>query len=750
MKVSDLMSNLQREWPTLSCPSNDGVHFWTHEWEKHGTCAESELDQHDYFEAGLKLKQKANLLHVLTNAGIKPDDKFYEIKEIERAIKEAIGFAPGIECNKDSSHNSQLYQLVSVDNSLIPPYSPAHGNPSITQIACNEQDDERGYMSDATAKERLSRPRKLSSIFLRFYGGLLVASMCMFFTVYRYIDLKPPVEKPYITASILTPNTTLPLEWLRITVPDFMNEARNTQEALSGDEIVTVSSLFLEQNVSKEEREPLLTWNRLQSLVDNAQSLANGVDAIKEAGIVWESLLSAVEAEKLADANVNQTRRGREELCPQFLSKMNATEDDGSSLKLKIPCGLTQGSSITVIGIPDGLVGSFRIDLTGQPLPGEPDPPIIVHYNVRLLGDKSTEDPVIVQNSWTVARDWGVEERCPNYDPDLNKKVDDLDQCDKVVGREVNRTSSTSLQSNTSRGIPASKHEKYFPFKKGFLSVATLRVGTEGMQMTVDGKHITSFAFRDTLEPWLVSEVRITGDLKLLSILASGLPTSEESEHVVDLEALKAPPLSPLRPLDLVIGVFSTANNFKRRMAVRRTWMQYDDVRSGRVATEVDSAKFIMKTDDDAFVRVDEVLLSLSMINNTRGLIYGLINSNSQPIRNPDSKWYISYEEWPEEKYPPWAHGPGYIVSRDIAESVSKLFKEGNLKMFKLEDVAMGIWIADLRKHGLEPHYENDGRIISEGCKDGYVVAHYQSPAEMTCLWRKYQETKRSICCRGW
>ncbi|KAG7598210.1 Galectin carbohydrate recognition domain [Arabidopsis suecica] len=49
----------------------------------------------------------------------------------------------------------------------------------------------------------------------------------------------------------------------------------------------------------------------------------------------------------------------------------------------------------------DGLVGSFRIDLTGQPLPGEPDPPIIVHYNVRLLGDKSTEDPVIVQNSWT-------------------------------------------------------------------------------------------------------------------------------------------------------------------------------------------------------------------------------------------------------------------------------------------------------------------------------------------------------------
>ena len=87
-----------------------------------------------------------------------------------------------------------------------------------------------------------------------------------------------------------------------------------------------------------------------------------------------------------------------------------------------------------------------------------------------------------------------------------------------------------------------------------------------------------------TLEPWLVSEVRISGDLNLISVVASGLPTSEDSEHAVDLEVLKSVPLSPKRTLDLFIGVFSTANNFKRRMAVRRTWMQYAAVRSGAVA----------------------------------------------------------------------------------------------------------------------------------------------------------------------
>ena len=51
-----------------------------------------------------------------------------------------------------------------------------------------------------------------------------------------------------------------------------------------------------------------------------------------------------------------------------------------------------------------------------------------------------------------------------------------------------------------------------------------------------------------------------------------------------------------------------------------------------------------MKTDDDAFVRVDEVLASLKKTKVNHGLLYGLINSDARPHRNPDSKWYISPE----------------------------------------------------------------------------------------------------------
>lgn len=61
---------MEKNWPSLSCPSSNGFRFWSHEWEKHGTCAESELDQREYFESALKLKEKSNLLQFLKQAGI--------------------------------------------------------------------------------------------------------------------------------------------------------------------------------------------------------------------------------------------------------------------------------------------------------------------------------------------------------------------------------------------------------------------------------------------------------------------------------------------------------------------------------------------------------------------------------------------------------------------------------------------------------------------------------------------------------
>ncbi|KAL5981184.1 hypothetical protein ACLOJK_029105 [Asimina triloba] len=110
-QMEDLLPEMQARWPTLACPTNNGSRFWAHEWEKHGTCSESVLSQHDYFEAALNLKKQVNLLQILRDAGIEADGGFYSPSSITEAIREATGFMPGLQCNFDEGRNPQLYQI---------------------------------------------------------------------------------------------------------------------------------------------------------------------------------------------------------------------------------------------------------------------------------------------------------------------------------------------------------------------------------------------------------------------------------------------------------------------------------------------------------------------------------------------------------------------------------------------------------------------------------------------------------------
>ncbi|CAA0834879.1 Probable beta-1-3-galactosyltransferase 16 [Striga hermonthica] len=164
------------------------------------------------------------------------------------------------------------------------------------------------------------------------------------------------------------------------------------------------------------------------------------------------------------------------------------------------------------------------------------------------------------------------------------------------------------------------------------------------------------------------------------------------------------------------------------------------------LGTKILRAKYIMKMDDDAFVRVDEVLSSLKG-KPSNGLLYGHISFESTPHRDKDNKWFISDEEWPHSSYPPWAHGPGYIISQDIARFIVQGHKERDLTLFKLEDVAVGIWINQYETSGKKIEYSNDDRFYNAGCDTDYMLAHYQNPRMMLCLWEKLQKEHKAECC---
>ncbi|GAV71651.1 Gal-bind_lectin domain-containing protein/Galactosyl_T domain-containing protein [Cephalotus follicularis] len=554
-----------------------------------------------------------------------------------------------------------------------------------------------------------------------------------------------------------------------------------------------LEDLYAPINNTTDESKALLVWSQMRLLLSSSNALPETTRGIKEASVAWKYLMSTIEKWKASKLRENDSR----ENCLSFVSTIGKPMSS-TGMILKISCGLVEYSSITLVGIPDGRNRSFEIELVGSES-GRPKPPIILHYNVSLPADNMTEEPFITQNTWNNDLGWGKEERCPAHRSATNLKVDGLALCNQqvvqsTVDEKQNVTNPGSgMLANFSQG--SAHASASFPFVVGIPFTATLWVGLEGFHMNVNGRHETSFAYREKLEPWSVNGVKVAGGLDLLSAIAKDLPVSEDHALIVDAERLRAPSVLRKR-LVMFVGVFSTVNNFERRMAVRMSWMQYEAVRSGAVAvrffvglhkssqvnfelwreaqaygdiqlmpfvdyyslislktiaicimgTEILPAKYVMKTDDDAFVRIDEVLSSLKG-KESHGLLYGLMAFESSPHREKDSKWYISEEEWPQASYPPWAHGPGYIISRDIAKFIVQGHRRRDLKLFKLEDVAMGIWIEQFKNSGKNVQYINDDRFYNAGCESNYTLAHYQGPRNLLCLWEKLQKQHQPICC---
>jgi len=155
-------------------------------------------------------------------------------------------------------------------------------------------------------------------------------------------------------------------------------------------------------------------------------------------------------------------------------------------------------------------------------------------------------------------------------------------------------------------------------------------------------------------------------------------------------------------------------------------------------------AKYIMKCDDDTFVRIDSVLDQVKKVPAGGSMYVGNINYYHRPLRS--GKWAVTYEEWEEEAYPPYANGPGYVISSDIAQYIVIEFDNQTLRLFKMEDVSMGMWVEKFSRTRRPVEYLHDFKFYQSGCFDGYYTTHYQSPQHMICLWRKLQSGSAQCC----
>lgn len=117
------------------------------------------------------------------------------------------------------------------------------------------------------------------------------------------------------------------------------------------------------------------------------------------------------------------------------------------------------------------------------------------------------------------------------------------------------------------------------------------------------------------------------------------------------------------------------------------------------LATHCPNASYTMKVDADIFVNVFYLIRRLSS-SPRQGYITGSVIGDGKPRRDSNSKWQITEELYPEDSFPPYVSGAGYVFSTDLAARIS--WASRFVRMIPLEDVYVGLCLNVL---GVRPVY---------------------------------------------
>ena len=132
---------------------------------------------------------------------------------------------------------------------------------------------------------------------------------------------------------------------------------------------------------------------------------------------------------------------------------------------------------------------------------------------------------------------------------------------------------------------------------------------------------------------------------------------------------------------------------------------------------------YLIKTDDDTYVRVDSIEKAIRELNCEDQLHMGFFFGTSRPHKSG---------RWAEKKwlkcpcYLPYPSGGGYIISRKVLKVAMRY--PSRLSMYTCEDVTVGSWLAPyhmVRKHDVRFNVE----LWSHGCINTMLISHQDKPS---------------------
>lgn len=151
--------------------------------------------------------------------------------------------------------------------------------------------------------------------------------------------------------------------------------------------------------------------------------------------------------------------------------------------------------------------------------------------------------------------------------------------------------------------------------------------------------------------------------------------------------------------------------------------------------------KFVLKCDDDSFVRTTEIVNELKTVYSGKkgdNLYWGFFDGRARVKKigkYKEDDWNIC------DYYIPYALGGGYILAQPLVIYVAK--NENFLKKYRNEDISVGAWLSSYsginRIH--DPRFDTE--YISRGCHQSYLITHKHSETAMRNFHKNLKNTGR-------
>lgn len=148
------------------------------------------------------------------------------------------------------------------------------------------------------------------------------------------------------------------------------------------------------------------------------------------------------------------------------------------------------------------------------------------------------------------------------------------------------------------------------------------------------------------------------------------------------------------------------------------------------------TVKYALKADDDTFINIQNLVTLLRKLKPTNSIL-GILKSNAIPSRDKGSKWYVSEEQYPKTRYPPYTRGSAYIITGDI---ITPLYNSTSTvtSLFREDVFITGICRKEIGADVINlSGFDSSSILPEEKIFYARITGHHYSPRDIKEMWKE-------------